>query len=343
MQTGRSVTRNTERHLENTDLLAQYATGRAAADALRSARSLANGELDMLEAARRRGVGALDELLRRNRPLVQYWVSRSSPRDEHEREELFAAGMTGLLRGIEKYDADHGTTLGTYATWWIRQAIGRERQRAGTRDLSSSGTYPFEHTASGDEIWALASDPSAEDRTFEIHNRALVDGMRQRIVNLQPEERATIVAWISHGGHMGRAASASEMSFGAWRLLFGTSWSKLQHPANGALDDTAPAYGEWMLKSACIDQPVTVFFPRRKSEQARAARICAKCPVRVECLNVAVPHAHLLGIWGGCTEKERRALRKDSPHDMASNDMGSNDMASNDVGSVAATTSGPVP
>jgi RNA polymerase sigma factor (sigma-70 family) len=309
MQTGRSATRNTERHLENIELLAQYATGRQAENAIKTAGSLGDGERKMLGAAARRGTEALDELLRRNQSLVQYWVNRSSPRDEHEREELFAAGMTGLLRGIEKYDAAHGTTLGTYATWWIRQAIGRERERAGKREISSSGTFPFEHTAAGDEPWDRSGGTADETQIAEIYDRELLARLYQRIAELRPDEQATLKSWIEHGGHMGRAAAASGMGFGAWRLLFGSSWSKLQHPANGVLDDTAPAYGEWMLDAACAGRPVEQFFPKRKAERARACNMCTRCPVREACLAASVPHAHLLGIWGGRTEAERRAIR----------------------------------
>lgn len=36
--------------------------------------------------------------------------------------------------------------------------------------------------------------------------------------------------------------------------------------------------------------------------------MCAKCPVRQECLEWALETAQDFGVWGGMTERERRAL-----------------------------------
>ena len=45
---------------------------------------------------------------------------------------------------------------------------------------------------------------------------------------------------------------------------------------------------------------------------ARVKAICAECPVRVECLNYALDHDDLVGIWGGTTTDERAELRRRS-------------------------------
>lgn len=67
---------------------------------------------------------------------------------------------------------------------------------------------------------------------------------------------------------------------------------------------------DWMQQRACTNVPSEWFFPGRGEDTARAKAVCADCPVRIECLEYAVRNGEKYGIWGGTSERERRAIRK---------------------------------
>lgn len=71
----------------------------------------------------------------------------------------------------------------------------------------------------------------------------------------------------------------------------------------------------WEEQAACRDADPEIFFPPRGGKDARvsargAKLICARCPVSEECLDFAVEKDIKYGVWGGLSEKERRALRR---------------------------------
>ena len=78
--------------------------------------------------------------------------------------------------------------------------------------------------------------------------------------------------------------------------------------------------GGTVRRAATSTSTPTLFFPAAESGPARDAQVaaakavCARCPVRAECLTEAllrIPY----GIAGGLTEHERRQLRRDHPED----------------------------
>ena len=71
---------------------------------------------------------------------------------------------------------------------------------------------------------------------------------------------------------------------------------------------TAPARVGWRHGALCAQTDLELFFPPRGNQNRAAKAVCAQCPVCAECLDYALTHRESYGIWGGTTERERRAL-----------------------------------
>ncbi|MGI8664010.1 MAG: WhiB family transcriptional regulator [Acidimicrobiales bacterium] len=67
---------------------------------------------------------------------------------------------------------------------------------------------------------------------------------------------------------------------------------------------------EWMQRGACRDIPPSTFFPSDGVGVDLARQICADCPVRAACLEHALVNRIDHGVWGGCSERERRRILK---------------------------------
>ncbi|MBW3603180.1 MAG: WhiB family transcriptional regulator [Actinobacteria bacterium] len=72
----------------------------------------------------------------------------------------------------------------------------------------------------------------------------------------------------------------------------------------------------WQQHGLCRAIDSDVFFPPpwfehkpdREAREARAKRICARCPVRLPCLDWALATREPFGVWGGRSESERRRI-----------------------------------
>ena len=67
---------------------------------------------------------------------------------------------------------------------------------------------------------------------------------------------------------------------------------------------------EWMQRGLCREIAPAVFFPSDGVGVESARRICANCPVKGECLEYALEFRIDHGVWGGCSERERRRILK---------------------------------
>ena len=77
---------------------------------------------------------------------------------------------------------------------------------------------------------------------------------------------------------------------------------------------TAQGWDEsWAARGACRSTDPDALFVQG-AEQNRAKAVCQGCPVRTECLADALDNRVEFGVWGGLTERERRALLRRRPN-----------------------------
>jgi WhiB family redox-sensing transcriptional regulator len=70
---------------------------------------------------------------------------------------------------------------------------------------------------------------------------------------------------------------------------------------------------DWAPKASCREAAPDELFVRG-AEQNKAKLVCQGCAVRLECLAEALDNEIEWGVWGGMTERERRALLRRRPH-----------------------------
>ena len=65
----------------------------------------------------------------------------------------------------------------------------------------------------------------------------------------------------------------------------------------------------WHRDALCPEYPHINWFPAQGEPAEPAKAICARCLVQPQCLSWALSHDEL-GIWGGTSTNERRAMRR---------------------------------
>ena len=66
----------------------------------------------------------------------------------------------------------------------------------------------------------------------------------------------------------------------------------------------------WLRRARCRGLDPEQFFVRGIAQARPALRICQRCRVKEDCLRYAVENEIDFGVWGGLTERQRRAYQR---------------------------------
>lgn len=64
----------------------------------------------------------------------------------------------------------------------------------------------------------------------------------------------------------------------------------------------------WQSDALCAQTGPEIQFPESRASDKVAKAVCARCMVRLPCLEYALLKGEKFGVWGGLNEKEREQL-----------------------------------
>jgi len=77
---------------------------------------------------------------------------------------------------------------------------------------------------------------------------------------------------------------------------------------------------DWIASKVCTVEDTGIFYPDDKGlypHKDEAVGKCIRCPVQAQCLDYSLLTEEWIGVWGGFTDRPRRAMfRKNNPIDI---------------------------
>ncbi len=296
-----------DREEANRTLAAAYQVG------LRSSIDLAGPDLEPsqqedLELEVHVGERAIEELLRRNLPLIRATVRRHAPAS-WPFDDVMQEARLAVLRGAADYDPSGPASVATWLVWKIRgvcSPANRYRHEIGKGRVQVGS---FERPGTSDGRWD-ALDPSTGESAEDV---ALEPGLLDRLQALSDELPAAHAEAV--GAVSDYVRHHANLTGQRWRSEAGRCL--IAHPSAGIIDEVASEIGVaplgWRANAACKGLPTAQYFPQRGEVVAdEVLGLCASCPVNGICARVAAQVPYPRGLWGGQSARERRDMASTS-------------------------------
>jgi WhiB family transcriptional regulator, redox-sensing transcriptional regulator len=158
--------------------------------------------------------------------------------------------------------------------------------------------------AAGRSNQQIAEDLFISHHSVKVHVARLLElfGVADRVQLVDRGFRSGVLAAVARTRPQQRPLCANDTK--------GTQMNQLIFP-----EPVPDASADWRKRAACRGSDPELFFPvgtgptaAEQTEQAK--RICEGCPVRSECLTHAFKVGADGGVWGGLSDRDRRALRR---------------------------------
>jgi RNA polymerase primary sigma factor len=81
-------------------------------------------EVQLAKQIEKGNMNARDQMVNSNLRLA-FSIARKYHRPGHSLDDLIQESNIGLMKAVDKFDWRRGFKFSTYATWWIRQSVGR--------------------------------------------------------------------------------------------------------------------------------------------------------------------------------------------------------------------------